>query len=119
MKHRIKVISLYGEVSTISGTPIVIPGFERYSFLFHKHEHMKGYGITEVTTGLQIFPYWEICKNKVTAIGTAERYLEMYHRVNNFEGRLQTYLDENNGGKPINEPLKAKKTKIKQQNLFE
>lgn len=121
MKHSIRVINLHGKVSTISGTPVVVPGYEKYSFLFHSHEHMKGYGISEVTSGLQIIPHWEYCKNKAQAIEVVQRYLEKYHVGGSYDNIVQRYLDKVNGGKPLNEPLKVKKIKkttIKQQNLF-
>ena len=114
MKTRIHTIDLYGCWHyVIKGTPVVIPGYEEYLFVFHKLMHNKGYGITELTTGILLFPYWEYCKNKATAITKAQSYLNRYNKHKMFKQRLQEYLDINNGGKPINVPeeKRARKTR--------
>ena len=117
MKQKIRVLDMGGNVSFVEGTPVVIPTYERYSFMFCKHKLMKGYGIRELSTGLSIYPYWEWCRNKAQSIETAQLYLDRYHEEDGkFERTTQEYLDEHNDGKPINEPLK--KPKIKQMSLF-
>jgi hypothetical protein len=115
MKKKIRVLDIGGNVEFIEGTPVVVPRYEKYNFQFCKHKHMKGYIIRELSTGLAIYPYWEWCRNKAQAIETAQTYLDMYHRNGRWD--LKRYLDEHNGGNPINEPIK--KPKIKQRSLFD
>jgi hypothetical protein len=117
MKQKIRVLDIGGNVSWVEGTPVVIPRYEQYGFVFCKHEHMKGYIIREISTGLAVYPYWEWAKKKAQAIEIAQRYLIMYHNMSSFSDKIQGYLDEHNDGKPINEPIK--KPKIKQRSLFD
>ena len=119
MKQYIRTMEASGLLRSIYGTPIVVPGYEKYSFLFHKFVHMKGYGITEVTSGFQVIPYWEYCKNKAQAIETAQRYLEKYHGCGSYDSIIQQCLNRVNGGKALNKPIMAKKkTKIKQSTIL-
>ena len=117
MKQKIKVLDIEGNVLSVEGTPVVVPEYEQYDFLFCKHAHMKGYAIRELSTGLVVYPYWENCKNKAQAIITAQVYLDKYHVEGHYKDRLQGYLDSTNDGKPLNEPFIRKKTKIKQSTI--
>ena len=121
MKQKIRVLDMGGNVTFVEGTPVVVPTYEKYSFLFCKQEHLKGYIVREVSTGLSVYPYWKYCKNKAQAIDTAQEFLDMYHdKEGRFEFITKKYLKEYNGGNPINEPLKEpKKTKIKQGSIID
>ena len=118
MKQKIRVLDMGGNVLWEEGTPVVIPRYEQYSFLFCKHKYMKGYIVREVSTGLSLYPYWEYCRNKAQSIDMAQIYLDRYHKIEGkFKRITQEYLDEHNDGKPINEP--TEKPKIKQRSLFD
>ncbi len=118
MKQTIKVFDNMGNTLSAEGTPVIIPGYEQYDFLFCKHAHMKGYIVRELSTGLGVYPFHEFCRNKASTIEAAQRYLDRYHVGGRYADTLQAYLDRCNDGQPLNRPFIRKKTKIKQSTIL-
>jgi len=95
----------------LEGTTVVIPNYEEYTFVFHRRHNLKGWFISEHSTGLAVYPAKEYCKTKAVAIDMAKQYLDMYMNTGVLIGNgFKMYLKEVNNGKVVNEPLK-KKTK--------
>jgi len=93
------------------GTPVVVPGYEQYTFIFHRRQELKGWFVSEYTTGLCVYPVEEYAKTKEQAISLAAQYLDKYTKI---DGCIINYLTEVNGGEPVNKPV----TKAKQRRLF-
>lgn len=113
-KMTIKILDDEGnDAGTVTGTPVVIEGYEQYSFLFCKIKEMKGYEIREVTTGLSVYPITETCKTKAEAVDTARQYLDILTISGiDVDEAVQEYLRQNNNGNPLN------KVKTKQRRLL-
>lgn len=73
---------------TLSGTPVVIQGYEKFNFVFHKFPGLKYNCITELKTGARIC-YW--CKTKADAIKQAKWILDQEVGGNHekFQRRMQ------------------------------
>jgi hypothetical protein len=52
----------------LEGTKVVIPEYERWNFVFHRRQELKGWFISELSSGLSVYPAIEYCKNKEQAI---------------------------------------------------
>jgi hypothetical protein len=98
-----------------SGTPVVVPGYEQYTFIFHRRKELNGWFVSEYKTGVCVYPVKEYCKTREQAADCARQYLDMYWAWGNeLDKGIELYLSDYNGGEPINKPT----TKAKQRRLF-
>jgi hypothetical protein len=99
----------------LEGTVVVIPDYEEYTFMFHRRPELKGWFISELSTGLCVYPVHEYCKSKAQAIDMARQYLDMYTSAGVLVANgFKMYLDRENNGEPVNEVKK----KTKQRRLI-
>lgn len=103
------------EWTDIEGTKVVIPDYEEFDFIFHRKYNHKGWFITEVSSGLGVYPSVEYCKTKAEAISMARQYLDKYVKAGvEISKGIKLYLNEFNHGRPVN----VVKTKTKQRRLL-
>ena len=99
----------------LEGTVVVVPGYEQYTFVFHRRHNIKGWFISELTTGLAVYPGIKYCKNKEQAISTARDYLDQYSKaLVSIDKAFIQYLTEVNKGELVNQPV----TRAKQRRLL-
>lgn len=99
----------------LEGTEVVVPGYEQYTFVFHRRPNIKGWYVSELTTGLSVYPGIKYCKNKEQAISTARDYLDQYsNALVDISKGFAMYLTEWNKGEPVNQPV----TRAKQRRLL-
>ncbi len=55
MKRKYYISTRDGKIA-VKGYPVVIPGYEQFSFFVHRHQWGTGWVISEVITGLMISP---------------------------------------------------------------
>jgi hypothetical protein len=102
---RLKKIKFYafdqarGIIIEIEGTPIVIPGFEQFHFIYHRWPDRKFNRISEFLTSVMIV---EDQRTKADAIGKARKLLTMLG-IEGLKENMKIARDEILGGSYLNE----------------